>query len=139
MSKPAQEPVEGSSPAQPFTVAAMIAALGVVFGDIGTSPLYAFRECLRNGFHAGASAEQIVVPAVSMIIWSLICVVTVKYVLFIMEANDEGEGGIMTLVSLATAKEKADEQRQAPSPAAPVKRKHRSIQDRKSTRLNSSH
>ena len=127
MIKPAQEPVEASSPAQPFTVAAMIAALGVVFGDIGTSPLYAFRECLRNGFHAGASAEQIVVPAVSMIIWSLICVVTVKYVLFIMEANDEGEGGIMTLVSLATAKEKADEQRQAPSPAAPVKRKHRSI------------
>ena len=74
MSKPAQEPTEGSSPVQPLTMAATIAALGVVFGDIGTSPLYAFRECLRNGLHHGGTLDQIVVPAVSMIIWSLICV-----------------------------------------------------------------
>jgi KUP system potassium uptake protein len=122
MSKPAQEPSEGSTPVQPLTMAATIAALGVVFGDIGTSPLYAFRECLRNGLHNGGTLEQIVVPAVSMIIWSLICVVTVKYVLFIMEANEDGEGGIMTLVSLATKKEKAEQ-------ASPEKarRKHRSV------------
>ena len=72
------------------------------FGDIGTSPLYAFRECIRNGLHQGAMPVQVIVPALSLIIWSLILVVTVKYVLFMMEANDDGEGGIMTLVSLAS-------------------------------------
>ena len=127
MSKPAQEPTEGSSPVQPLTMAATIAALGVVFGDIGTSPLYAFRECLRNGLHNGGTLEQIVVPAVSMIIWSLICVVTVKYVLFIMEANEDGEGGIMTLVSLASKKEKADEKSEEARTHVQSKRKHRSV------------
>ncbi len=126
MSKPAQGPTEGSNPVQPLTMAATIAALGVVFGDIGTSPLYAFRECLRNGLNNGGTAEQIVVPAVSMIIWALICVVTVKYVLFIMEANEDGEGGIMTLVSLASAKEKADDKKTEQATQEKTKRKHRS-------------
>ena len=127
MSKPAQEPIEGSDPVKPLTMAATIAALGVVFGDIGTSPLYAFRECLRNGLHNGGTLDQIVVPAVSMIIWSLICVVTVKYVLFIMEANEDGEGGIMTLVSLASKKQKADEKTEEDRTHVHSKRKHRSI------------
>lgn len=126
MSKPAQEPSQGSTPVQPLTMAATIAALGVVFGDIGTSPLYAFRECLRNGLRNGGTLEQIVVPAVSMIIWSLICVVTVKYVLFIMEANEDGEGGIMTLVSLASAKEKTDDRKAEQVTHEKSKRKHRS-------------
>jgi KUP system potassium uptake protein len=122
MSKTAQEPAPSSSatppsaPVRPLTAAAVVAALGVVFGDIGTSPLYAFKECLSNGLKAGAAPELVVVPAVSMIIWSLLCVVTVKYVLFIMEANEDGEGGIMTLVSLAS-----------PQDAEQRKRKHRSI------------
>ena len=127
MSQPAQEPIEGSAPVKPLTMAAIIAALGVVFGDIGTSPLYAFKECLRNGLHNGGSLEQIVVPAVSMIIWALICVVTVKYVLFIMEANEDGEGGIMTLVSLASAKEKADDKKTEEVTHEKTKRKHRSV------------
>jgi KUP system potassium uptake protein len=107
-----------SALAKPLTFAAVIAALGVVFGDIGTSPLYAFRECLRNGLTSGAdvSVAQIAIPAVSLIIWSLICVVTVKYVLFMMEAHEDGEGGIMTLVSLASDKD----------PEKTRKRKHRS-------------
>jgi KUP system potassium uptake protein len=126
MSQPAQEPIEGSAPVKPLTMAAIIAALGVVFGDIGTSPLYAFKECLRNGLRNGGSLEQIVVPAVSMIIWSLICVVTVKYVLCIMEANEDGEGGIMTLVSLASAKEKADDKKTEQATLEKTKRKHRS-------------
>ncbi len=127
MSQPAQEPIEGSAPVKPLTMAAIIAALGVVFGDIGTSPLYAFKECLRNGLRNGGSLEQIVVPAVSMIIWSLICVVTVKYVLCIMEANEDGEGGIMTLVSLASAKEKADDKKTEQFTHEKTKRKHRSV------------
>ena len=108
-----------SALAKPLTFAAIIASLGVVFGDIGTSPLYAFRECLRNGLTSGipTSVAQIAVPAVSMIIWSLICVVTIKYVLFVMEAHEDGEGGIMTLVSLASDK---DQERNR-------KRKHRSF------------
>lgn len=107
---------DASTLAKPLTFAAIIAALGVVFGDIGTSPLYAFRECLRNGLTSGAPVSQIVIPALSMIIWSLICIVTVKYVLLMMEANDEGEGGIMTLVSLASEKD----------PEKAKKTKHRS-------------
>lgn len=118
-----------SSLTRPLTLTATIAALGVVFGDIGTSPLYAFRECLRNGIGAGATPEQVIIPALSMIVWSLICVVTIKYVLFMMEANDNGEGGIMTLVSLASKNDKPAEQKidfiQPVDPNQPRKRKHR--------------
>ena len=112
MSQPAQAPIEGSAPVKPLTMAATIAALGVVFGDIGTSPLYAFKECLRvkDGDSNILGTSQ-VVPILSLIIWSLIFVVMVKYVLLVMEANEDGEGGIMTLVSLASAKDKEKTQR----------------------------
>lgn len=111
MSQPAQEPIEGSAPVKPLTVAATIAALGVVFGDIGTSPLYAFKECLRvKDADSNILGSSQVVPILSLIIWSLIFVVMVKYVLLVMEANEEGEGGIMTLVSLASAKDKEKRQ-----------------------------
>ena len=100
--KPEATAKPSSSPTQQITIASTITALGIVFGDIGTSPLYAFRECIRNGLHEGATPIQVIVPALSLIIWSLILVVTVKYVLFMMDANDDGEGGVMTLVSLAS-------------------------------------
>ena len=123
------QPQKSSSLTKPLTLTATIAALGVVFGDIGTSPLYAFRECLRNGIGAGATPEQVIIPALSMIIWALICVVTIKYVLFMMEANDDGEGGIMTLVSLASSQDKLAakkmEAAQPHDPNQPRKRKHR--------------
>lgn len=117
MSMPDPEPSPGSPPVKPLTMVATIAALGVVFGDIGTSPLYAFKECLRVRDSANnmLGVTQ-VVPILSLIIWSLICVVMVKYVILVMNANEEGEGGIMTLVSLATAKDKDKD-----------KRKHRNI------------
>ena len=106
-----------STLAKPLTFASMIAALGVVFGDIGTSPLYAFKECLRvKDANANILGASQVVPILSLIIWSLIIVVMVKYVLIVMEANEDGEGGIMTLVSLAT---RTDQSREV--------RKHRSI------------
>jgi len=117
MSQPAQEPIKGSAPVKPLTMAATIAALGVVFGDIGTSPLYAFKECLRvKDADSNILGTSQVVPILSLIIWSLIFVVMVKYVLLVMEANEDGEGGIMTLVSLASAKDKEK-----------TKRKHRSF------------
>ncbi len=100
---------ETSVPIKPLTFAASIAALGVVFGDIGTSPLYALRESFKAAFlHSGPAAPSPVVPILSLIIWSLILVVTVKYVILVMAANDEGEGGVMTLVSLSSKTQEAE-------------------------------
>ncbi len=76
-----------------------LGALGVVFGDIGTSPLYALRECFVGA--AGKPADTaLVLGAVSLILWLLVLVVCVKYVVFVMRADNKGEGGIMALVSL---------------------------------------
>ena len=77
-----------------------LAALGIVYGDIGTSPLYALREsALAAGHHLAIQAA--IMGVVSLIAWSLIIVVTVKYVLLIMRADNDGEGGILALASLA--------------------------------------
>jgi KUP system potassium uptake protein len=81
------------------TVRLAIAALGVVYGDIGTSPLYAVRECF-NGPHAIALNEGNLFGVVSLIFWSLTIVVTVKYVGFILRADHRGEGGIFALLGL---------------------------------------
>ncbi len=80
----------------------VIGALGVVFGDIGTSPLYAVKESLAaSGGHGGLPAASDVFGVISMILWSLLIVITVKYVFFIMRADNKGEGGIMALTALA--------------------------------------
>jgi KUP system potassium uptake protein len=77
-----------------------LAALGVVYGDIGTSPLYAVREsALAAGHHV--AVQSAVLGVVSLIVWSLIVVVTLKYVLLIMRADNDGEGGVLALASLA--------------------------------------
>ncbi|HVV65473.1 MAG TPA: KUP/HAK/KT family potassium transporter, partial [Rhizomicrobium sp.] len=77
-----------------------LAALGVVYGDIGTSPLYAMRETAlaAGGARPGAAA---VMGAVSLIFWSLVVVVTFKYVVLIMRADNDGEGGVLALAALA--------------------------------------
>jgi KUP system potassium uptake protein len=75
-----------------------LGAIGVVFGDIGTSPLYAFKEC----FHDGLSIDKNhVLGVLSLIFWALTLVVTTKYAVFIMRADNKGEGGIMALMVLA--------------------------------------
>ncbi len=77
-----------------------VGALGVVFGDIGTSPLYAMREtAVAVGGHA--ASQTAVYGALSLIFWTLVIVVTVKYVGFIMRADNNGEGGVMALAALA--------------------------------------
>src|SRR6185436_10486626 len=86
----------------------LVAALGVVFGDIGTSPLYALRECFA-GTHAIAVSRENVLGVLSLIVWSLIVTVSVKYVLFVMRADNGGEGGVLALVALA--REKGGERR----------------------------
>ena len=70
----------------------VVAALGVVFGDIGTSPLYAIRECFA-GTHAIPVTTANVLGVLSLIFWSLIITVSVKYLLFVMRADNDGEGG----------------------------------------------
>ena len=77
-----------------------VAALGVVFGDIGTSPVYTFRECFNPEHGLPLDAEH-VFGVLSMIFWALIIVVAVKYVLLIMRADNQGEGGILALLALA--------------------------------------
>jgi KUP system potassium uptake protein len=74
-----------------------LAALGVVFGDIGTSPLYAFETALATLEHPGADG---VLGVVSLILWSLILIVTVKYVFLVMRADYRGEGGVFALLAL---------------------------------------
>jgi len=77
------------------------ASIGVVFGDIGTSPLYAMRESLAHVAGAGGNVHEDVLAVVSLLIWALILIVTIKYVLILMRADNKGEGGILTLVVLA--------------------------------------
>jgi KUP system potassium uptake protein len=76
-----------------------LGALGVVYGDIGTSPLYALRECF-HGTHSIPVTETNVLGVLSLIFWSLIIVISVKYLVFVMRADNRGEGGILSLMSL---------------------------------------
>lgn len=78
----------------------VVGAAGVVFGDIGTSPLYAVREVFHHSHHIGPD-EANVMGMLSLVFWSLFIVVSLKYVVFIMRADNRGEGGIMALIALA--------------------------------------
>ena len=76
-----------------------LGALGVVYGDIGTSPLYALRECF-HGAHAIAPTHENVLGVLSLIFWSLTLIISIKYVIFVMRADNKGEGGILALLAL---------------------------------------
>jgi KUP system potassium uptake protein len=78
----------------------IIGAIGVVFGDIGTSPLYAMREALHHSRNGGTD-ELAVLGVVSLVFWALLLVVTLKYVVFLMKADNKGEGGTLALMALA--------------------------------------
>jgi len=78
----------------------IIAAIGVVFGDIGTSPLYALREAIDHA-RSGVGGDLAVLGVVSLAFWALMVVVTFKYVLFLMRADNKGEGGTLSLMALA--------------------------------------
>ena len=83
-------------------VALTLAALGVVYGDIGTSPLYALKEVFGGAHNPVPITPNNILGILSLFFWSLMIVVTLKYVSFIMRANNEGEGGIVALMTLAT-------------------------------------
>src|SRR4029077_20152188 len=76
-----------------------LTALGVVYGDIGTSPLYALRECFR-GRHAIAATPANVLGVLSLLFWSLALVVSLKYLAVVLRADNRGEGGILALMAL---------------------------------------
>lgn len=76
-----------------------LTALGVVYGDIGTSPLYAFRECFKPEYGLTPSAEN-VYGVLSLIVWALMLVVSLKYIVFVMRADNRGEGGILAMLAL---------------------------------------
>jgi KUP system potassium uptake protein len=84
----------------------VLMAAGVVFGDIGTSPLYALRECVDRD-HGVAPTHENLLGILSLVFWSLTMVVTVKYLTFIMKADNRGEGGILALLALAPSNRKA--------------------------------
>src|ERR1700744_3658299 len=79
-----------------------LTALGVVFGDIGTSPLYAFQVALTGLGHPAPTAAE-TTGIVSLILWALMVMVSLKYVIFVLRADNEGEGGILALLSLVAS------------------------------------
>src|SRR4051812_30347209 len=79
-----------------------LGSVGVVYGDIGTSPLYAFREAVRAAGDGGPVSRNVVLGVLSLILWALIIVVTFKYVLILLRADNNGEGGTLSLTALAT-------------------------------------
>ncbi|MES0001047.1 potassium transporter Kup [Mesorhizobium sp. M0051] len=84
---------------QHSTKVLMLGALGVVYGDIGTSPIYAFREALHAS--PGTDTRGDVLGVLSLIVWALTIIVTIKYVAFVLRADNKGEGGTLSLMSLA--------------------------------------
>jgi KUP system potassium uptake protein len=70
-----------------------VGSIGVVYGDIGTSPLYAFKESLASASAGAPAAPETIVGVVSLILWALMSIVTLKYVIFLLRADNDGEGG----------------------------------------------
>jgi KUP system potassium uptake protein len=94
-------PAEAAPHARSHFWALTLGSIGVVYGDIGTSPLYALRESVLAAGGKDAVAESVILGILSLIIWALILVVTVKYVLLLLRADNEGEGGTLALMALA--------------------------------------
>src|SRR3978361_856685 len=92
------------SSALPLT--ATIGALGVVYGDIGTSPLYALKEAAAKAatHHGGHLTPEAILGVVSLILWALILIISLKYALLILRADNRGEGGIVALLALLSAR-----------------------------------
>src|SRR6266852_6690616 len=138
------------------SAALTLAALGVVFGDIGTSPLYTVKECFSE-FTGILPTHDDVLGILSLITWALIIVVTLKYVVVVMRADNRGEGGVLALMALVSRQAAISERRRRLylmigvagaalfygdcllTPAISVLSAVEVLKDRKSTRLNSSH
>lgn len=87
------------------SLAMPLAALGIVYGDIGTSPLYALKEAVKAATNGAPADAQAVIGAVSLILWALIFIVSLKYAVLILRADNRGEGGIVAMLALLHARE----------------------------------
>src|SRR5579872_4425605 len=96
------EAAVGQQQAPPSFLALALGSVGVVYGDIGTSPLYAFREAARATSVNGIVTRETVFGVLSLILWALIVTVTLKYVLILLRADNKGEGGTLSLTALAS-------------------------------------
>ena len=85
-------------------IASTVGALGVVYGDIGTSPLYALKEAARAAAHGAPITPPAILGVVSLILWALILIISLKYAMLILRADNKGEGGIMALLALLSAR-----------------------------------
>lgn len=83
----------------PTTLAALLGAVGIVFGDIGTSPLYAFKESFRVATEGGIDVRTAVFGVLSLIFWALTITISIKYLVFILRADNDGEGGVFALIT----------------------------------------
>ena len=102
---PALEPVfdaQRASESSTGFLTLTLGSIGVVFGDIGTSPLYALREAVIAASPSGTISRDAVFGVLSLILWALIIVVTCKYVLILLRADNNGEGGTLSLTALAS-------------------------------------
>src|SRR6478672_2398966 len=100
-SDPQSASTAASSASQHNLFALTLGSVGVVYGDIGTSPLYAFREAVLAAQDSGPLTQTTVLGVLSLIVWSLVIVVTLKYVLILLRADNNGEGGTLSLTALA--------------------------------------
>ncbi|MGU3474082.1 potassium transporter Kup [Methylobacterium sp. D48H] len=98
-------PVDAGAARDRLRPALVFGALGVVYGDIGTSPLYAFKEAVKAATAGGASVAAAATGAVSLILWSLILIVSLKYAVLILRADNRGEGGIVAMLALLGARQ----------------------------------
>ncbi|HEY3011590.1 MAG TPA: KUP/HAK/KT family potassium transporter, partial [Gemmatimonadales bacterium] len=98
---PSAQPQADSAPRGKYLALLSLTALGIVYGDIGTSPLYAVRESFLHA-HGIAPSPENILGVLSLIFWSLILVISVKYLVFILRADNRGEGGILALSALCT-------------------------------------
>ena len=96
------EPATAQSGGHGAFLGLALGSVGVVYGDIGTSPLYAFREATVAAANGGPLTHSIILGVLSLILWSLIVVVTFKYVLILLRADNNGEGGTLSLTALAS-------------------------------------
>jgi KUP system potassium uptake protein len=96
---PDTSPAESAAPS---FLALLLGSVGVVYGDIGTSPLYAFREAVMAASETGGVTREVVLGVLSLILWALIVTVTLKYVLLLLRADNNGEGGTLSLTALAS-------------------------------------
>jgi KUP system potassium uptake protein len=96
-----------------FWASAALACMGVVFGDIGTSPLYTLQVAAKAASSGGMVSPEAVLGIISLIFWSLIIVISIKYAILIMRADNHGEGGLLALLALVSPRRAKQSRRRA--------------------------